>query len=171
MIIDQARDRHSPRFNLELKGEKRGRGISFRDRHHANSAVMVPDRGFAKQLEVLDPELKVVWDWIGERWAIWCFPKAEQQEPYHVMTIQAKDKSYKELGQDVLIRLLEIQKERYESDKILAYLEEHNRQVQRRKAKDFSEKIQAITRETYNYARGVLQVQVPRSITMEGVLR
>lgn len=171
MIIDQPRDTRAPRLTLDCKGGKRGKGISFKERHRKNDAAMVPDVGFTKQLKALDPELEVMWDWIGERWAIWCFPKAEQKEPYHVMTVQTKGRSYQELGQQVLLRLTEIESERYEAGKVLAYLEEHNRQVQRRKAKEFSEKIRAITNETYNFARGVLQVQVPRSTAISGVLK
>jgi hypothetical protein len=168
MIISEPRNTRSPRFTIECKQEKRGKGISFRDQHRQD-ATMVPDRGFTKQLKALDPELEVLWNWLTEKWAIWSFPKG--REPYHVMTIESKGKSYRELGQDVLIHLTEINSQRYESKNILAYLDEHNRQVQRRKMKDFRNKIDAIARDTFNYAQGILQVAVPQSYRIEEVLK
>jgi hypothetical protein len=158
----------SPRFSLECRHEKRGKGISFRDRHRVDAA-MVPDRGFTKQLKALDPELEVLWDWVGEKWAIWSFPK--DQEPYHVMTVETTGKTYRELGQDILIHLTSLNAQRYDSKSVLAYLDEHNKQVQRRKMKDFRAKIDAIARDTFNYTQGILQIAVPRSYQIEEVLR
>lgn len=169
MIIAHPHDRRSPRFQVEARGEKRGKGISFRDQHHHN-AGMVPDRGFTKQLKALDPTLEVLWNWHTSKWAIWCFP-GEGKEPYHVMTVETKDKTYRELGQDILMHLMMLNQQRYETEKVLAYLDEHNRQVQRRKMKDFRNKIQAIALETFNFSQGILQVQVPRAYRIEEVLK
>jgi hypothetical protein len=156
---------------IQAQGGKRGKGISFREQHHINDAGMVPDRGFTKQLKALDPELEVVWNWLTSRWAIWCFPKEDKREPYHVMTVETKNKTYRELGQDVLIHLMQLNKERYDTKAVLAYLDEHNRQVQRRKMQDFRNKIEAIAKDTFNFANNVLQVQVPRSHLIEEVLK
>jgi len=171
MIIAHPHDRVSPRFMINASGEKRGKGISFADQHRRNDVAMIPDRGFTKQLKALDPELEVVWNWLTSKWAIWCFPKEEKREPYHVMTVETKDKTYRELGQDILIHLMQINKQRYDTKSILAYLDEHNRQVQRRKMKDFRNRIESIAKETFNFANGILQVQVPRSYRIQEVLK
>jgi len=156
-----------PRFQIDCKAEKRGKGISFRDRHH--KGAVAPDRGFTKQLKALDPELEVLWDWVGSKWAIWCFPR--DKEPYHVMTVETEGKTYRELGQDVLLHLMTLNSQRYDTKNIIAYLDEHNAQVQRRKMKDFKNKIDAIARDTFNYAQGILQVQVPRTLRLTEVLK
>ena len=68
-----------------------GKYPSFRDWRQKNP-VMIPDRGFTKQLKKLNKDYEVVWDWGSEKWEIWCFPK--DQEPYHITTIQTKNKTY-----------------------------------------------------------------------------
>jgi hypothetical protein len=131
-----------------------------------NDAVMVPDRGFTKQLKKLRSTLEVIWDWGSSKWKIWDFPK--DGDPYHIMTVETKDKTYRELGADVLLQMQKVAKLDY--DDILAYLDEADEQIRRRNAKDFQNKIEAITTETFNYARGVLQVQVPRALKVENVV-
>ena len=78
---------------------------SFRDYRKLNDAAMTPDKGFVKQLKMLDKEFEVVWDWSSEKWEIWKFPKEFGKEPYHVTTVQTKDKNYRELGADILLQL------------------------------------------------------------------
>ena len=39
MIIDQSRDTRAPRLTLDCKGGKRGKGISFRERHRKKLRV------------------------------------------------------------------------------------------------------------------------------------
>ena len=68
---------------------------------------MVPDKGFTKQLKKIDPELEVCWDWGAEKWEIWCFP-TDGRDAYMVTRVQAKGKSYRELGQDVLMNRLNV---------------------------------------------------------------
>lgn len=122
---------------------------------------MVPDRGFRKQLHTLDPELEVVWDWGWKKWEIWRFPK-DGTEPFCCMVVQTKGRTYRELGADVLLQLQAGDPIRFTKQQLYAYFEELDRQVARRKAQEFINRIEAITLDTFNYARGVLQVQVPR---------
>jgi len=107
---------------------------------------MVPDRGFTKQLKMLDPDLDVVWDWGADRWEIWCFPK-DGAPAYMVTRVQTKGKGYRELGQDLL---LSIQMHRQLSaDQILNYLDEHNNQLMRRKEIEFKAKIMDMAKDSY----------------------
>jgi hypothetical protein len=121
---------------------------------------MVPDKGFTKQLKALDGDLEVVWDWGSSHWEIWRFPKG--REGHHVLTVQTANKNYRELGTDVLLKLQASDSHRYSTKEFCAYLEEMDKQNQRRHEEEFRAKIDAITRDTFNYARGVLQVQVPQ---------
>jgi len=135
---------------------------NFEDYRVKNDAVMVPDRGFTKQLRCLDPELGVVWNWGQSIWEIWRFPK-DGKDSHHVLSIRTKGKTYRELGADVLLKLQEgWQLGNLTVNQLAAYLDELDNQVQRRKAKAFSDKIGDIARETMNFVSGVLQVQVPR---------
>lgn len=124
---------------------------------------MVPDKGFTKQLKKLDPEFDVVWDWYSEHWEIWKFPKGEEE--YHVLTVEGKGKTYRELGTDVLLSLSHsiFWRDNFTADQIADYLDELDAQNQRRKAKDFMNTIESITNETFDYQRGVLKIQVPRA--------
>lgn len=147
---------------------------SFREWRHRNSAAMIPDKGFRKQLHALDKELDVVWDWGSEKWEIWRFPSllgedaTLNKEPFHVLTIQTKDKSYRELGADVLIQLQASDPRRFTLEQLVAYFDEMDAQILRRKRKALVERIKDITKETFNYQHAVLQVQVP---DMAGVRR
>ncbi len=135
---------------------------NFEEYRVQNDAVMVPDRGFTKQLKCLDPELGVVWNWGQNIWEIWRFPK-DKKDSHHVLSVRTKGKTYRELGTDILLKLQESwQLGNLTVNQLASYLDELDNQVQRRKAKDFSDKIQDIARETMNFASGVLQVQVPR---------
>ena len=135
---------------------------SFKDYRVQNDAIMVPDKGFTKQLHALDQELDVVWDWGAAKWEIWRFPK-NGMEPFHCMTVQTKDRQYRELGADVLIQLAAGDPGRYTLNQLVAYFDEMDNQIRRRKQKDFMNKIESITMETQNYQRGVLQLAVPKS--------
>jgi len=139
---------------------------SFRQYRTKDHACMVPDKGFVKQLKHLDKEFEVVWDWGSNKWEIWKFPR--DKDPYHVTTVQTKEKTYRQLGADILLKLQEGQVwDKYSLDEVCNYLEELDNQVRRRRAKDFQNKIEAITNETFNYVRGVMQVQVPRSMAIQ----
>lgn len=134
---------------------------SFKDYRVQNDAVMVPDKGFTKQLHALDPELEVVWDWGASKWEIWRFPK-NGKEPFHCMTVQTQNREYRDLGADILVKLAAGDPGRYTLNELVAYFDEMDNQVRRRKRRDFMNKIESITMETQQYARGVLQVAVPK---------
>ena len=137
-------------------------GIPFREHHQKDDAVMVPDKGFTKQLKALDPELEVMWDWASAHWSIWHFPK--DKLPYHVLTVETATKSYRELGQDILLKLQECIHYKVNNLNIVDYIEEHNNQIRRRNEKDFKNKIHAIATDTWAYSNDVLQVSVPRTM-------
>ena len=134
---------------------------SFRDYRVQNDAVMVPDKGFTKQLHALDPELDVVWDWGASKWEIWRFPE-NGMEPFHCLTVQTKGRQYRELGADLLVQLAAGDPGRYTLNELVAYFDEMDSQIRRRKARDFTNKIESITMDTQKYQRGVLQIQVPK---------
>ena len=120
------------------------------------SAVMIPDKGFSKQLHTLSPEFDVVWDWGSEKWEIWRFP--EDGKPcHHVLTVQTKDKTYRELGADVLLRL---QKSdfllNFTLTQLVAYFDEMDNQIIRRKEKVFKDKIEAMAKDTFGYVHIVM---------------
>ena len=125
---------------------------------------MIPDRGFTKQLHKLDKELKVVWDWGSEKWEIWKFPKDAPE--YHVTTIQTKGKTYRQLGADIILNLQQFSFEKYSAKEMSDYLIELDNQEMRRKAKDFKNKVESIAKDSFNFARGVLQVSVPDKIEL-----
>lgn len=132
---------------------------------------MVPDRGFTKQLKCLNPEFDVVWDWGSANWEIWRFPKEKEKEPNHVMTIRTANKTYRELGADILLKLQEgRQLLELSLNQLTNYFDEMDNQVERRKAQDFKNKIESITKETQQYARGVLSIQVPKKFKIARVI-
>lgn len=138
---------------------------SFRDYRTKTSASMVPDKGFVRQLKMLNKDYEVVWDWGAERWEIWGVSKSK--EPYHVLTVRAKGKTYRELGTDVLVSLQKgMHWENFSTKQICDYLDELDNQERRRKAKDFQNKIESITNETMDYGRGIMKLQVPRSFSL-----
>jgi len=141
---------------------------SFRERRVQNDALMVPDKGFTKQLHALDRELEVVWDWGASKWEIWRFPE-DGREPFHMMTVQTKDRSYRELGADILVRLQKADPTRYTLNELIAYFDELDNQVERKKRQDLENAIAGITSNVQSYARGVLQVQVPKWFTESAV--
>lgn len=143
---------------------------SFRDYRTSHSAVMTPDRGFVKQLKMLNSEFEVLWDWGSENWEIWGVSKGK--EPYHVLTVKGKGRTYRELGTDILLSLRKgIYWQGLSAKQICDYLDEMDNQERRRKAKDFKNKIESITKETFDYVRGVVKIQVPRKFSLERVVR
>lgn len=144
---------------IEPGGSKKPYGKDFKC--FGGDAGMVPDKGFVKQLKTLDKNFEVVWDWGSEKWEIWrCIPG---QDPVHQTTVQTKDRTYRELGADVLLRLQAGDPARFTRKELLDYFDKLDEQDMRRKQKDLRNKIQAMVGETYDYARGVLKIQVPKS--------
>jgi hypothetical protein len=138
---------------------------SFNDYRTQRSAYMTPDRGFVKQLKKLHKEFEVVWDWGSNKWEIWQCPKGKKGN--HVLTVETKGKTYRELGADILLNLQQTLAWQHMSAKqICDYLDEMDNQERRRKAKEFKNKIDSITNETFDYARGVIKMQVPRCFSL-----
>ena len=132
-----------------------------------NDAVMVPDRGFTKQLKMLGDTLEVVWDNGSHVWEIW--DMRTDIDPYMVTRVQTKGKSYRELGTDVLLAVERsiFFMNNLTPKQICDYLDEADEQVRRRREQDFRNKIRSIARDTFLWCQGVLQVQVPRSLKIE----
>ncbi len=130
-----------------------------------NDAAMAPDKGFTKQLKKLNPDYEVVWNWGWEKWAIWCWKQFE--EPYDVLTVQTKDKNYRKVGQDIIIKLTEYSWKRYSAKELADYFDEMDRQEQRRKEKDFMNKIESITLDTFRWQVGIPQFQVPKQYLVD----
>jgi len=111
---------------------------------------MTPDRGFRRQLHILDKELDVVWDWGSEKWEIWRFPE-DGTPSHHVLTVQTKDKNYRELGADILLRLQQIDSRRFTLKQLIAYFEELDNQVERRKKEDLKNRLEAMAGDNRNF--------------------
>ncbi len=139
-----------------------GKSPSFREARWANDAGMAPDKGFTKQLHALDDELDVLWNWAANKWEIWRFPKEGEKQPFHMMTVQTKDKSYRELGADILVKLQASDPTRYSLNELVAYFDKMDDNIMRHKRKALDDKISSITNDIQQTMRGVLQVQVPK---------
>lgn len=135
-----------------------------------NHVGMVPDRGFTKQLKILDPELDVVWDWGSEKWEVWKFPEEAGKEPYCVLVVQTTGREYRELGADILLKLQWGRPERFTLQQLVGYFDEMDRQVKRRKQKELENKIESITRENLDWLRGIVKIAVPRSYMIGGLV-
>lgn len=149
----------------------------FKDYRTTNDGVYVADVGFKKQLWALDDELDVVWDWASGKWEIWRFPgqkgakkKKIDDKAFHMMTVQTQDRSFRELGADILLKLQAGDPTRYSLDQLVAYFDQMDDNIQRAKRREIENKIGAITRETADYMRGILKVQVPRAFKVERAL-
>ena len=143
---------------LQLSGGPLGQDWKKR-----NDAAMVPDKGFVKQLKKLKSSYEVVWDWGLEKWQIWDFDK-EGEPPVFVCTVQTKDKSYRELGEDVLINLRRF--ENFSVKQLCDYFEELDNQVRRRKMQDFLNHVGSIARETFLNIH-CMMIQVPREFAIQ----
>ena len=147
---------------------------SFKQWRKYNSAVMIPDRGFRKQLKTLDSELEVAWNWGSEKWEIWRFPK-DGGESHYVLSVETKDKSYRELGADVLLKLQAIAPGRWGVKELVAYFDELDTQNERRKAREFSNKMQAMGNEIWDFhwrpgGERPIRIQVPEQIKVRRVI-
>lgn len=134
---------------------------TFKEYRAKDDVVMKPDRGFMKQLKKLDDEYEVMWDWSSEKWEIWRFPKEFGKEPFHITTVQTKNRSYRELGADVLLMLQATSWDRFTAKQLGDYLDELDTQVMRRKAKKMRTVIEDITRDTRTYVMCKF-IQIPK---------
>ncbi len=131
---------------------------------------MVADMGFKKQLWALDPELDVVWNKLLNKWEIWRFPgqkntkvKRMDEKAFHMMTIQTQKRTFRELGADILLSLQKGDPTKYSLNELVSYFDKMDDNIQRAKERDFRNKISAITLDNFDWMRGVLKVQVPKS--------
>lgn len=144
--------------------------LEWKDFGNLGKGFIVPDKGFTKQLHMLDEELEVAWDWGSCKWEIWRFPKDGKDEPYHVMTVQTKDRSYRELGADILLQLQRIRSEKFSAGKLIKYLEELDNQDRRRRMKDFKNRIKDIAHDSFINIHCKI-IQVPNKYAIERVVR
>lgn len=142
---------------------------SFKDYRATNDGVMVADIGFKRQLWALDEELDVVWDWASQKWEIWRFPgqkkkikKVMDKQAHHVMTVETKDKNFRELGADILLKLQWGDTQRWSQKELYEYFEKLDDNVARAKENRWRDYFQSVALDTFDYVRGVLKVQVPR---------
>ena len=166
LIVEDTSIERAKASRIEMLNQK---PPSFSDYRRMNDTAMIPDKGFVKQLKTLNKDFEVVWDWGSARWEIWNFPKELGKTPYHVTTIQTQNKSYRELGADVLLNLQWGDTTRFSLNELVAYFDEMDNQVRRRKAKDFETKISDITRDTRSFVK-VLKgrpIQTPKKKAIE----
>ena len=142
-------------------------------RKFADSSVdMVASLGFKKQLWVLDKTLDVVWDEASKKWEIWKFPGQEgkrkvwNQKAFHVLTIQTKNKTFRDLGADILLKLQQGDAKKYSLKQLVDYFDALDKNIRRQKNKKLMEDIQAQNREWAWYATAIRQ-PVPKEYIFE----
>lgn len=119
---------------------------------------MVASFGFKKQLWALDPELDVVWDWVSQRWEIWRFPgqanvkkKVWNEGAHHVMRIETKDKKFRDLGADILLKLQMGDTHKFSTKQLVDYFDQLDRNLAREKQKKIENMISAMNKEMLEY--------------------
>lgn len=137
-----------------------GKPPKFKDWRRTNDAVMIPDPGFVRQLRILDPRAFVQWDWGSQRWEIWRKPKGK--DPIMLMRVETSDKSYRELGADILLKLQEGDPRRFSLSQLVQYFNAMDDRVMEAKQKAFEAKFEALHRERRWYMKG-LRLSVPKS--------
>jgi len=132
-----------------------------------NDGVMVADVGFKKQLWALDPELDVVWDWGGQKWEIWKFPgqakrkaKRLDHKAHHVATVQTRNRSFRELGADILLKLQKFRAERWTLQELCDYFDKMEENIERARERRFADFMDALDKDFADY-RGIFKSQVP----------
>ena len=88
--------------------------------------------------------------------------KRIDRKSFHVMTIQTKRRTFRELGADILIKLQQGDPHRYSLKDFVAYFDQLDENVRRGKEKAFTEKMNAMHAETFWYHRG-LRKSIPQS--------
>ena len=134
---------------------------------------MVASLGFKKQLWVLDKALDVVWNEAIKRWEIWKFPGQEEKkkkfwndQAFHVMTVQTKEKDYRQLGTDVLLSLQKGDTRKFSVKQLADYFEAMDRNIMREREKKFLDEVHARNKDWAWYATAVRQ-PVPREYIFE----
>lgn len=139
---------------------------TFHDYRTTNDAVMIPSPFFIKQLRTLDPLLYVQWDRISMRWEIWKKPKGKP--PYMVMRVQNQDRSYRDLGADILLKLQEGDPWRFTEREFLAYFDAMDDAIQESKRRALLNKVESVRKEHLWWIRG-LRVQVPKRFEKDAI--
>jgi hypothetical protein len=149
----------------------------FNDYRVTEDGVMVADVGFKKQLQTLDPELDVVWDWGAKKWEVWRFPgqkdkkkKRVDEKAMHVMTIQTRGRKFRELGADILLKLQAGDTTKFSLKELVAYFDQMDENIQRAKRRDLENLLHGITTEFADYMRAVPKIQVPNSYRIQRVI-
>jgi len=142
--------------------------MEYKEFGNLRQGLMIPDKGFTKQLKVLDEELEVAWDWGSEKWEIWRFPK-NGDSPFHMLTVQTKDRTYRELGADILLRLQKGDPARFSKGELVRYLDELDNQERRRRAKNFKNKLKDIAIDNWANIHCKI-IQVPEKISVGRVV-
>jgi len=134
---------------------------------------MVASVGFKKQLWALEPELDVVWNFVGKRWEIWRFPGQKKEikkkwndRAHHVMTIKGEDGSYRDVGADVLLNLQKGDTHRYSLKQLVDYFDQMDKNIQREKEKKLMNLISAMNRDMLEYT-GSRKIAVPKEYMIE----
>lgn len=137
----------------------------FQEYRKTNDGVMVADIGFKRQLRALDPELDVVWS--GSKWEIWRFPgqkervkKIASKRATHVMTVQTRKRTFRELGADILLKLQAGDLRKYSVKEINDYFDAMDDNIQRAKMKKIENMLEDRRKEFEWYGKG-LRVSIP----------
>jgi len=140
--------------------------LKFKEYRKTNDAVMVADIGFKRQLQVLDPELDIVWS--GSKWEIWRFPgqgskvkKLGSKRAVHVMTVQTDGRNFRELGADILLRLQAGDTQRFSTKELCDYFDKMDDNIERAKRKKVDNWFESRMKEVAWFTRG-LRVSVPK---------
>jgi hypothetical protein len=134
---------------------------------------MIASLGFKKQLWTLDKSFDVVWNELGKKWEIWKFPGQEEKkkkvwndQAFHVMTVQTKDKDYRQLGADIFLSLQKGDTRKFSAKQLAAYFDAIDRNVMRAKEKKLIDEIHARNKDWAWYATAVRQ-PVPKEYIFE----
>lgn len=134
---------------------------------------MVASLGFKKQLWALDKALDVVWNELGKKWEIWKFPGQEDKkkktwnnQAFHVMTVQTKERDFRQLGCDILLNLQKGDTRKYSLKQLIEYFDAVDNNIRREREKTFTEEIQARNKDWAWYATAVRQ-PVPKEYIFE----
>jgi len=133
-----------------------------------NDGVMVADVGFKKQLQALDKELDIVWDNVSNKWEVWKFigqggrvKKRLNPRARHVMTIQTQDRTFREVGADIILNLQKNDLRKYSVEEIMGYFDKMDENILRAKRKRLNDRLSDCSKELAWYTKG-LRVQVPK---------
>lgn len=151
----------------ELKSREEGFPGNDFVRAKTLTPLRAPDKGFVKQLKAIDKDLEVVWDTVSTKWEIWKFPD-NGGEPYHVTTVQTKDRNYKELSAETLVNLR--MSYSMTTQQIFDYMDEVNEQILRRKREEIITYIKDVAWESFINIHCKV-IQVPRELKIAEVAK